>query len=136
MTFIDDYLSIEVIRFGRDKLKIIKEIEEPTLPMMVPSMLLQPIIENAIRHGLGPRLEGGMIRISSHQQDGRLLLEVRDNGVGMPQRRLEELSAQGIGMSNVQERLRVLYGSEFTFKIESPEGGGTSIQIGIPFLTS
>ena len=134
MSFVDDYLSIEVIRFGAEKLEIIKEIEEETLSLMVPSMLLQPIIENAIRHGLSPRLEGGVIHIRSSRLNGRLLLEVRDNGVGIPQRRLKDIYQQGIGISNVQERLRVLYGSDFTMQIDSPSEGGASILIGIPLI--
>jgi two-component system LytT family sensor kinase len=136
MAFVDDYLSIEVIRFGPQKLQIVKEIEEETLSLMVPSMLLQPIIENAIRHGLSPRLEGGVIHIRSCRQNGRLLLEVSDNGVGIPERRLKDIYQQGIGISNVQERLRVLYGSDFTMQIESPAVGGASIMIRIPLLHS
>jgi two-component system LytT family sensor kinase len=136
MTFIDDYLSIEVIRFGQDKLRIIKEIDEQTLPLMVPSMLLQPIIENAIRHGLSPRLEGGIILIRSFRQDGRLLLEVRDNGVGIPSAALERVFQQGIGISNVRERLRVLYGADFTFHIDCPPEGGTSIRVAIPLVSN
>src|SRR5262249_8205285 len=84
LAFIDDYLSIEVIRFGREKLSIVKDIDEETLSLMVPSMLLQPIIETSIRHGLSPKVEGGVIVLRSARQDGRLLLEVEDNGVGMP----------------------------------------------------
>ena len=139
MTFIDDYLSIEVIRFGHEKLKIVKEIDAETLSLMVPSMLLQPIIENAIRHGLSPRMEGGEILLRSYRQDGRLVLEVRDNGTGIPAevlgRMLDKGAGQpGIGISNVRERLRVLYGPDFSFRIDSPSEGGTIIQIGIPPL--
>jgi two-component system LytT family sensor kinase len=134
LTFIDDYLSIEVIRFGEQKLKIVKEIEDETLPLMVPSMLLQPIIENAIRHGLSPKVDGGVIHIRSMRQNGTLLLEVHDNGVGIAPHRMKDISQQGIGISNVQERLRVLYGSSFDMKIDSPPAGGTSIVIGIPLL--
>ena len=136
MAFVDDYLSIEVIRFGAQKLKIVKEIEEETLSLMVPSMLLQPIIENAIRHGLSPQLDGGVIHIRSCRQNERLMLEVRDNGVGIPQRRMKDIYQQGIGISNVQERLRVLYGSDFTMQINSPSEGGASILIGIPLLNN
>lgn len=78
-----------------------------------------------------------MIHIRSCRSDGRLLLEVRDNGVGIPQGRLEHIYQQGIGISNVYERLRVLYGTEFTLRIDSPSGKeGTSIQIAIPLLHS
>ena len=136
LAFIDDYLAIEVIRFGEDKLKIVKEIEEQTLPLLVPSMLLQPIIENAIRHGLSPKVEGGVIRLRSARENGRLLLEVRDNGVGISPGQIEQAQEQGIGMRNVRERLRVLYGSEYTFQIESPAEGGTSVRIGVPLFSN
>ncbi|MGH9784512.1 MAG: sensor histidine kinase [Terriglobia bacterium] len=134
LAFVDDYLAIEVIRFGEDKLTIVKEIEEQTGSLLVPSMLLQPLVENAIRHGLSPRVEGGIICLRSLRANGRLLLEVRDNGVGIAPSQLEQAQQQGIGMSNVRERLRVLYGSEFTFRIESPAEGGTSVQIGVPLF--
>ena len=136
LAFIDDYLAIEVIRFGQDKLQIVKEIEEQTLSLMVPSMLLQPLVENAIRHGLAPRVEGGVICLRSSRENGRLLLEVRDNGVGISPSQLEQVHRHGIGMSNVRERLRVLYGSEFTFQIQRPAEGGTSIRIGVPLFSN
>jgi two-component system LytT family sensor kinase len=146
LAFIDDYLSIEVVRFGPDKLRIVKDVDERTLPMLVPSMLLQPLVENAIRHGLSPRLEGGQILLRSYRQDGRLLLEVQDNGVGIPDslakeivegdRNSREAGGPGIGISNVRERLRVLYGSDFAFRIERPAGGGTAIQMEVPLLSA
>ncbi|MBI3895147.1 MAG: histidine kinase [Acidobacteria bacterium] len=136
LAFIDDYLSIEVIRFGEQKLRIVKEIEDQTLPLMVPSMLLQPIVENAIRHGLSPKVEGGVIAIRSCRENGRLILEVRDNGVGIPLEQIEHIYQQGIGINNVRERLRVLYGSEFIFQVDRLPEGGTSIQIGIPLLAN
>ena len=77
LDFIDDYLDIEVIRFGRDKLQIFKEIDEETLDAFIPSMLLQPIIENSIKHGLAPRLEGGQIHLRAHRRDGRLLSKLK-----------------------------------------------------------
>jgi len=134
--FIDDYLDIEVIRFGRDKLQIFKEIDEETLDAFVPSMLLQPIIENAIKHGLAPRLEGGQIHLRAHLRDGRLAIEIDDNGLGMPPERLLEVYGGGIGISNVHERLRLLYGDQFVMDIRSQEGEGTQIRIEIPELTA
>ena len=86
LEFIDDYLDIEVIRFGRDKLQIFKEIDEETLDAFVPSMLLQPIVENSIKHGLAPRLEGGEIHLRTRRVDGRLLIEIDDNGMGISTR--------------------------------------------------
>lgn len=145
LEFVDDYLDIEVARFGRDKLQIFKEIEEQSLEAFVPSMLLQPIVENSIRHGLSPRLHGGEIHIRTFQRDGRLVLEVEDNGIGIPEKRLPEVGVypeaagrgtHGIGISNVQERLKVLYGQDFRLDIKSQPGVGTLIRIEIPELVS
>jgi two-component system, LytTR family, sensor kinase len=134
LDFIDDYLGIEVIRFGRDKLQIFKEIDAETLDAFVPSMLLQPIVENAIKHGLAPRLAGGQIHVRTQRRDGRLTIEVEDNGMGMSQERLQEVYGGGIGISNVHERLRLLYGDQFEMRIRSREGEGTQIRIDIPEL--
>ncbi|MGA9883226.1 MAG: histidine kinase [Candidatus Acidiferrales bacterium] len=134
LDFIDDYLGIEVIRFGRDKLQIFKEIDAETLDAFVPSMLLQPIVENAIKHGLAPRLAGGQIHLRTLRRDGRLSIEIEDNGMGMSQERLLEVYGGGIGISNVHERLRLLYGDQFEMRIRSREGEGTQIHIDIPEL--
>jgi two-component system LytT family sensor kinase len=134
ISFIDDYLDIEVVRFGRDKLQIFKEIDDQTLDTFVPSMLLQPMIENAIKHGLAPKLEGGQIHLRTRRTDGRLFIDVEDNGLGIPQDRLTGVYALGIGISNVHERLRLLYGDEFRMDIRSREGEGTQIHIEIPDL--
>jgi len=136
LEFIDDYLDIEVIRFGRDKLQIFKEVDPETLDTFVPSMLLQPMVENSIRHGLAPRLEGGQIHIRTHHRDGRLSIEVADNGMGISPERLAEVYGGGIGISNVHERLRLLYGDQFKMDIRSEEGQGTQIHIEIPALVT
>ncbi len=132
LAFIDDYLDIEVIRFGRDKLQIFKEIDEDALESFVPSMLLQPMVENSIKHGLAPRLEGGQIHLRARNRDGRLLIEIEDNGMGITPERLAEVYGGGIGISNVHERLRLLYGDQFKMDIRSREGDGTQIHIEIP----
>jgi two-component system LytT family sensor kinase len=134
LSFIDDYLDIEVIRFGRDKLQVIKDVDEQTLEAFVPSMLLQPIVENCLKHGLSARLGGGEIRIHSRLDAGRITVTVEDNGVGIPPDQLPEVYGRGIGISNVQERLRVLYGDDFRFLISSQEGQGTQIRIELPEL--
>jgi two-component system LytT family sensor kinase len=136
LEFIDNYLDIEVIRFGRDKLQIFKEIDEETLETFVPSMLLQPMVENSIKHGLAPRLEGGQIHLRTRHVDGRLLIEVSDNGMGIPSERLADVYGGGIGISNVHERLRLLYGDQFKMDIRSQEGQGTQIHIEIPELAT
>jgi two-component system LytT family sensor kinase len=136
LDFIDDYLDIEVARFGRDKLQFFKEVDESTLDTFVPSMLLQPIIENAIRHGLAPKLEGGEIRLRTRAVDGRLTIDIDDNGMGISSDRLARIYNNGIGISNVRERLRLLYGDQFRMDIHSREGDGTQIRIEIPELVS
>ena len=136
LEFIDDYLDIEVIRFGRDKLQIFKEIDEEARESFVPSMLLQPIIENSIKHGIAPRLEGGEIHLRSTLKDGRLLIEIDDNGMGIPPERLVDVYGGGIGISNVHARLRLLYGDQFKMDIRSQEGEGTQIRIEIPELSA
>src|SRR6201999_889943 len=83
LNFIEDYLSIEVVRFG-DKLRFEKDIADDTLDMLVPSMMLQPLVENSIKHGLSSKVEGGTIRIRTRREASRLHLLVEDNGVGIP----------------------------------------------------
>lgn len=136
LAFVDDYLDIEVARFGRDNLQIIKEVDPETLEAFLPSMLLQPIVENAIKHGLAARLDGGQITIRTAWKQGRLIVEVEDNGVGIPQERMPQIFADGIGISNVQERLRVLYAADFHMDVVSQEGQGTRIRIEVPELVT
>ena len=132
LEFIDDYLDIEVARFGPDKLQVLKEIDADALDAFIPSMLLQPMVENSIKHGLAPRIEGGQIHLRTRRRDGRLFIEIEDNGLGIPQDRLAEVYGGGIGITNVHERLRLLYGDQFKMEIRSQEGEGTQIHIEIP----
>ena len=134
LDFIDDYLDIEVARFGRDNLVIHKQIDGATLDAFVPSMLLQPIVENALKHGLAAKLGGGELTIRTETQDGRLIIVIEDNGVGIPKERMAQVFEDGIGISNVHERLRVLYGADFRMDISSREGEGTRTRIEIPEL--
>ena len=134
LEFIDDYLDIEVVRFGRDKLQIRKEIDSETLDMIVPSMILQPLVENALRHGIAPKIDGGTITLRAQRGKGRLIVEVIDDGVGISGQRQTEVYGSGIGISNVRERLKVVYGQDFLMKIESQPGKGTAIRLEIPEL--
>ncbi|HEY1214722.1 MAG TPA: histidine kinase, partial [Bryobacteraceae bacterium] len=90
LSFIDDYLAIEMMRFG-DKLRFYKEIDEKTLDCLIPSMILQPIIENSIKHGLASKVEGGMVRLKTWFDETRLLISIEDDGVGIPEAKLETL---------------------------------------------
>jgi two-component system, LytTR family, sensor kinase len=131
LSFIDDYLAIEMVRFG-DKLRFIKEIDPETRDMLVPSMLLQPIIENSIRHGLSSKVDGGVIHVRSSVNEGRLRVQIEDNGVGIPEGKLARLFEQGIGVSNVNERLKVLFGDDYKMWIDSRLGEGTITGIEMP----
>ena len=133
VAFIDDYLSIEVVRFG-DKLRVVKEIDDNTLDALVPSMLLQPIVENSIKHGISPKVGGGTIWMRSAVQGSRLQIEVEDDGVGIPPEALPGVFGRGIGVSNVNERLRVIFGHECDMVIEHRPGGGTRVRMQMPEL--
>ena len=134
LSFTDDYLDIEVVRFGAEKLRVEKEIDPRTLSVLVPSILLQPLIENSIKHGLEPRLNGGTVTLRSRLEGDRVLIEVADDGVGIGNRPASALrrTGAGIGMKNVQERLDVLYGSQARFSIVSNPGRGTLVSIELP----
>jgi two-component system LytT family sensor kinase len=135
--FIDNYLAIEVVRFGRDKLRVVKEFDPASLDVVVPSMLLQPLVENSIKHGLARKIEGGSVYLRSRVVDSRLVIEVEDDGVGMGGAQLEESSSwtgMGIGMANISERLQVLYGGTARMTIDSNEGKGTLIRIRLPLI--
>jgi two-component system LytT family sensor kinase len=130
--FIEDYLAIEMVRFG-DKLRFVKEVDPDTLDLLVPSMLLQPLVENSIRHGLASKVDGGTIRVRSRRSGNQLQLVVEDDGVGIPESRLARMFEQGgIGVNNVNERLKVLYGDSYRMWIDSRPGEGTSTGIEIP----
>jgi two-component system LytT family sensor kinase len=141
LQFTDDYLDIEVVRFG-NKLKVVKEIAEETLHIVVPGMLLQPLIENSIKHGLEPRISGGTVTLRSRITDeGKLMVEVEDDGVGMAPERDSASPVSGlmtpgtgIGVRNVRERMGVLYGDLATVEINSRPGRGTRVTLLMPIL--
>jgi two-component system LytT family sensor kinase len=136
--FIDNYLDIEVVRFGRDKLKVVKELDPASLEVMVPSMLLQPLVENSIKHGLSSKIDGGSIFLRSELSEAHVTIEVEDDGVGMASAQLLErpsgLGEGGIGMANVAERLKVLYGDTARMTIDSRNGTGTLVRLRLPVL--
>ncbi len=135
LSFIQDYLSIELMRFG-DKLRLETDVENETLDLLVPSMLLQPLVENSIKHGLSSKVEGGTISIRTRRRDSKLVVSVEDDGAGIPEARLPTLLEHGIGVSNVNERLKVLFGDGYRMWIDSEPGRGTRIEIEIPELVA
>src|SRR5436309_13308072 len=138
--FIDNYIDIDVVRFGRDKLRVVKELDPASLDITVPSMLLQPLVENSIKHGLSSTIEGGSIYLRSQIADDHVNIEVEDDGVGMASAQLLEpptgLGQGGIGIANVAERLKVLYGDTARMTIDSHNGTGTLVRLRLPILPS
>jgi two-component system, LytTR family, sensor kinase len=130
---IDEYLDIEVVRFG-PKLRVRKEIGPDTTDVVVPSMILQPLVENAIKHGLSRKVGIGTIVIRSWRENSRVLIEIEDDGMGFTLERLDQPMASGIGLANVRERLRVIYGASYQLRLASEPGTGTTARIEIPEL--
>ena len=159
---IDEYLDIEAVRFG-PKLTIEKSIDPGSLDVVLPSMLLQPLVENSIKHGLSPKIGEGRILIRTSRQDGHSIIDIIDNGVGIrhadngtishaeagsditnaasadgitrgPVTRERLMPGSGIGLKNVNERLRVIYGANYQLQLDSVPGGGTCARIVIPEL--
>jgi two-component system LytT family sensor kinase len=130
---IDEYLDIESIRFG-PKLRIEKDIAPDSLDVVLPSMLLQPLIENSIKHGLAPKVGEGCITIRSTRHAGHATIDVIDNGVGVRPETSGRIRDGGIGLRNVNERLRVIYGANYQLQLDSVPGEGTCARIVIPEL--
>jgi two-component system LytT family sensor kinase len=130
---VDEYLDIETIRFG-PRLRIDKAIDPASLDVVVPSMLLQPLVENSIKHGLSPKIGEGRITIRSSRENGHAIIDVIDNGVGVGPPHAERVKAGGIGLRNVNERLRVIYGANYQLQLDSVPGQGTCARIVIPEL--
>lgn len=131
LSFIDDYLSIEMVRFG-EKLRFERDIQPESLDRLIPAMLIQPIIENSIKHGLAGKIDGGRIKLAVRVSGRRMHLQIEDDGVGVPESKLNSLLDSGIGVSNVNERLKVLYGDDYRMDIDSKVGEGTKTWIEFP----
>jgi two-component system LytT family sensor kinase len=129
LDFLDRYLEIEQTRF-QDRLQVHREIDSATLSAQVPNLLLQPLVENAIKHGIAARSAAGRVELRASRQGARLRLEVRDDGPGL---RPGWESSQGVGVSNVRARLRQLYGEAATFILEAHPEGGTRALLELPF---
>ncbi len=134
LEFSNKYLEIEQIRF-EERLKVKLEIDPNTLDTIVPNMILQPLIENALKHGIAPLLEGGTIKVSSEQKDGILHLSVADDGVGIAADEISRIN-YGIGLSNTQERLKFLYNGNHNFEIKQNGEKGLLVKLSFPFQRS
>jgi signal transduction histidine kinase len=125
----ESYLEIERARFG-DALMVEEKIEAGVRGLLLPSLILQPLVENAVKHGISPKVGGGRVTIEAHLSDGDLRLAVRDTGVGV--RDEQSLFEQGVGLRNVRDRLLRLYGAEYAPHVASRPGDGTTVTLRIP----
>ena len=130
LDFLERYLALQQIRFS-DRLQVRMHISPEALDARVPSLVLQPLAENAVRHGLSPRDEGGLLEIGAERDGADLVLSVRDTGVGLAPE--SERRTGGVGLQNVRARLAVLYPNAHTFTLENHPGGGTLALVCIPF---
>ncbi|MBC7894107.1 MAG: histidine kinase, partial [Cytophagaceae bacterium] len=127
LQFLDDYLAIEQIRFS-DRLTVVRDIAPETRRALVPRFVLQPLVENALRHGIGP-LEGqGTLAISARVDGQDLVVAIADNGAGI----VEPPNGLGVGLRNTRERLATLHGNRASLSLEPRNGGGTVATVRLP----
>jgi two-component system LytT family sensor kinase len=141
LAYIDAYLDIEVARFGTDKLRIVKAVDADARQALVPCMVLQPLVENAILHAFAPQLEGGTVTIRAGCEGDRVRIAIEDDGVGFDPSRLEldrapreRRRGRGIGLANVHQRLEMAYGRGLA--ITAQRGMGTRVEFEVPFVPS
>ncbi len=134
LEFLKIYLEIEKSRY-QERLNVKFDVYPEILDVLVPNLLLQPLIENSVRHGISPRAEGGNVIITIKKVNGNLFIEIGDNGVGLKKSDSTKI-IEGFGLKNTRERLRQLYGNEFYFEIKNAENGGCIVNIEIPYRIS
>ncbi len=133
LEFLRCYLEIEQVRF-RDRLRVRIDAEPETMKAQVPNLILQPIIENAIKHGIAARAAAGQIEVSVKRREEKLRIEVSDDGPGPAFGKPIRIINEGVGLANTRERLRQLYGDDFCLSLNNRTGGGTAVTIEIPFI--
>jgi two-component system, LytTR family, sensor kinase len=129
LQFVRQYLKIQEYRFA-DRLRTEFDIEAAVLPALVPTLLLQPIVENAVRHGIWPKIEGGCIWVRAARRGGMLSVAVEDNGVGIG---ADWTTSRGVGLANVAKRLEELYGDKGQLDVGASARGGTVVRIELPY---
>jgi sensor histidine kinase YesM len=139
LAFVQRYLEIQQTRFG-EKLRVEQDIDPAALDCLVPTLVLQPLIENAIRHGIEPSESAGLVRLSATKTDGKLVLAVEDDGVGLSPLPLDTRHSTpltprgtGIGLTNLRARLVALYGTEQKLELVTRPEGGVRVLIEIPW---
>ena len=131
MEFLQKYLDIQKVRFA-ERLDLNVDVPEELFSARVPSLILQPMVENAVKHGIAKRVRGGSIRISAFRSNGRLTLSVYNDGPKLPPD--WEKTHSGIGISNVRTRLQGLYGNGFQLNMRNQEPGGVEVSVSLPFV--
>ena len=129
LEFLERYLAIEQVRFS-DRLRPLFEIDPALARAAVPRFLLQPLVENALRHGIARRADAGLLHVSAHRDGGQLVLTVRDDGPGLP---ATPYAGGGVGLSNTRARLAALYGGDATLAVANAEGGGVIATVRLPY---
>lgn len=140
---LQDYTRIYQFMHG-DRLKTVFSARETARNAMIPTMILQPVVENSLKYGLRSQEEDSEIRVHAYTQDGKLLITIRDNGKGLTQEQMEKLekgetaesSSSGIGMANVRQRLKLIYGDKSSISFRNRTAGGVKVTIEIPFTYS
>lgn len=136
--YIDNYVVIEEARFI-GKIRVLLDIDEKAKDCSIPVFTIQPLVNNAILHGVLPKVGPGIIKISAHRIDDEVVIAVEDNGIGIPEEYIQKIfeprygSGCGVGISNVNERLKILYGEDYGLHIESEDGQGTKAWFRIPY---
>jgi two-component system LytT family sensor kinase len=134
--FIEDYLAIEQIRFGR-RLTTEILVDEPSRAMLVPPLLLQPLVENALLHGLAPKIEGGLLRLTTRWERQRFCIQIEDTGVGLEASSVKKslgsnIGRASVGLANIRKRLECHYGSSATLSVAARQEGGVCASVQIP----
>jgi LytS/YehU family sensor histidine kinase len=128
LEFLQKYLHIQKMRFA-DRLRLLINVPKDLLSARVPTFILQPIVENAIKHGIAKRAQGGLIQISAARSNGSLILDVYNEGAGL----LPDTNQSGTGLSNMRIRLEALYGTTFSLSIRNQEQSGVEVSVSVPF---
>ncbi|MTI80944.1 MAG: sensor histidine kinase [Firmicutes bacterium] len=139
LEYLHHYLVLEKARF-RERLRVKRDIDKQLLKYKIPVLTLQPLVENSIRHGITPKVEPGTVRITARLSNGEIHMEVHDDGVGIEPETMAQVfkpgfgSGSGVGLSNVHERLKIIFGDEYGLTITSAPGQGTSVFVRIPLI--
>lgn len=139
LEYVNTYLILEKARF-REKLRILRDIDRDLMNFQIPVLTLQPLVENAVKHGIMPKVGSGAVQIIIKKEHGELHIWVKDDGVGIPKEKISQVllpgvgSGTGVGLSNVHERLKSLFGEEYGLNITSDIDQGTTVHVRVPLI--